>query len=56
MNDKKCVRSGIIGAGFSGSFHFEAISKVYGTNVEVQGVHALDLARVSQAWHETGLK
>ena len=42
MNEKKTIRSGIVGAGFSASFHFEAIRKVYGTNVEVVGVHALD--------------
>lgn len=40
--NKKTVRTGIVGAGFSASFHFEAIKKVYGTNVEVQGVHALE--------------
>jgi len=41
MNNKKTVKAGIIGAGFSASFHYEAICKVYGTNVEVVGVHAL---------------
>jgi predicted dehydrogenase len=40
--DKKTVRAGIVGAGFSASFHFEAVRKVYGTNVEVKGVHALE--------------
>jgi len=43
--DKKTVRAGIVGAGFSASFHFEAIKKVYGTNVEVKGVHALEGAK-----------
>jgi len=36
--DKKTVRSGIIGAGFSATFHFEALKKLYGSNVEVVGV------------------
>jgi predicted dehydrogenase len=36
------VRSGIVGAGFSASFHYEALRKVYGTNVEVVGVHSKD--------------
>ena len=36
--DKKTVRTGIVGAGFSASFHFEAIRKVYSTNVEVVGI------------------
>ena len=40
--EKKTVRSGIVGAGFSASFHFEAIQKVYGTNVDVAGVYAVD--------------
>ncbi len=39
---KKTVRSGIVGAGFSASFHYEAIQKVYGTNVDVVGVYAKD--------------
>lgn len=39
---KKTVRTGIVGAGFSATFHYEAIRKVYGTNVEVVGVHAKD--------------
>ena len=39
---KKTVRSGLVGAGFSASFHFEAIKKVYGTNVDVVGVYAKD--------------
>ena len=39
---KKTVHAGIVGAGFSASFHFEAIRKVYGTNVEIEGVHALN--------------
>jgi len=45
MKDKKTIRSGIVGAGFSASFHFEAIRKVYGANVEVVGVHALEGAQ-----------
>ena len=43
--DKKTVRAGIVGAGFSASFHFEAIRKVHGVNVEVKGVHALEGAQ-----------
>ena len=40
--NKKIVRAGIVGAGFSASFHFEAIQKIHGTHVEIQGVYALD--------------
>lgn len=44
---KKTVRAGIVGAGFSASFHYEAIRKVYGVNVEVAGVYALDQAQAA---------
>jgi len=40
--NKKTIRTGIVGAGFSASFHYEALRKVHGTNVEVVGVHAKD--------------
>ena len=39
---KKTVRTGIVGCGFSATFHYEALTKVYGTNVEVVGVFSLD--------------
>ena len=44
METKKTVCAGLVGAGFSASFHFEAIRKVHCANVEVQGVYALDRA------------
>ena len=37
---KKTVRSGIVGAGFSASFHYEAIKKVFGVDVDLRGVFA----------------
>ncbi|HOZ47426.1 MAG TPA: Gfo/Idh/MocA family oxidoreductase [Candidatus Hydrogenedentes bacterium] len=46
--EKKTVRTGIVGAGFSARFHFEALSRVYGTNVEVKGVYALDRAQAEE--------
>jgi alpha-galactosidase len=39
---KKTIRTGIVGSGFSATFHFEALQKVHGANVEVVGVHSLD--------------
>ena len=39
--DKKTVKTGIAGAGFSASFHYEALKKVYGTDVDIKGVYAL---------------
>ena len=47
MREKKTVKSGIIGTGFSGRFHFDAIQKVHGTNADVQGAYALDKEQLS---------
>jgi len=44
MAGKQTVRAGIVGAGFSASFHYEAIQKVRCVNVDVRGVFALDRA------------
>jgi predicted dehydrogenase len=41
MMNKKTIRTGIVGAGFSAVFHFDAIRRVYGTDVEVVGVHSM---------------
>jgi predicted dehydrogenase len=38
--NKKTVRSGIVGVGFSGSFHYESLKRVYGTNVDFRGVYS----------------
>ena len=40
--EKKTVRTGIVGAGFAATFHFECLKKVHGSNVEVEGVFAAD--------------
>lgn len=53
---KKTVRAGIVGAGFSAAFHYEAIRKVYGTNVEVAGVYALDMPQARAYAQERGIK
>jgi len=39
---KKTVRTGIVGSGFSATFHYEALTKVYGTDVQVVGVYSKD--------------
>jgi len=39
---KKTIRTGIIGAGFAATFHFECLKKVHETNVEVEGVFSTD--------------
>ncbi len=43
MKQKKTVRTGIVGSGFAARFHYEAISKIHGTVVDVVGVHSLDV-------------
>ncbi|MHC4144171.1 MAG: Gfo/Idh/MocA family protein [Planctomycetota bacterium] len=39
---KKTIRTGIVGAGFAATFHFECLKKVHGTDVEVAGIFATD--------------
>ncbi len=39
---KKTIHTGIVGAGFSATFHYEAIHKVAAVDVEVVGVHTID--------------
>ncbi len=53
---KETVRAGIVGAGFSASFHYEAIRKVHGANVEVVGVYALDLEQAAQYAAKRGIR
>ena len=45
---KKTIRTGIVGSGFSASFHFEAIQKVYGTDVDVRGVFSIDTDQAAE--------
>lgn len=40
MQSKATVRAGIVGSGFAASLHIEAMARVFGTNVEVIGVHS----------------
>ena len=54
--EKQTVRAGIVGAGFSASFHWEALRKVYGTNVEVKGVFALDTAQAAEYAQKRGIR
>ena len=53
---KKTVRSGIIGVGFSGSFHYESLSRVYGTNVDFRGVFSLNKEKREAFAAERGTK
>lgn len=42
MKTKKTIRTGIVGSGFSATFHYHALTQVHGTNVEIVGVHSKD--------------
>jgi predicted dehydrogenase len=54
--NKKTVRTGIVGAGFAASFHFESLKKVHSTNVEVEGVFAIDTDQASDYAKQRGIK
>ena len=54
--DKKTVRTGIIGAGFSATFHFEALKKLYGTEVEVVGVFCRTKEKREAFAHKRGIR
>ncbi len=54
--EKKTVRSGIVGVGFSGSFHYHNLSRVYGANVDFRGVFDLDADRAKAFADERNTK
>ena len=54
--DKKTVRTGIVGAGFAATFHFESLKKVHSTNVEVEGVFATDSDQAAEYANQRGIK
>lgn len=37
---KKKLKAGLVGSGFSAAFHYEALERVYGVDVEIVGVHS----------------
>ena len=53
---KKSLRVGIVGAGFSARFHWEAIQKVHGTLPEGVGVYALDTAQAKEYAQARGIR
>jgi len=53
---KKTIRTGIVGAGFAATFHFESLQKVHSTNVEVEGVFAIDADQAARYAKERGIK
>ncbi len=55
MKQKKTVRTGIVGAGFSATFHYEALEKVHRTNVEVVGVFAANREQAAAYAQKRGI-
>jgi predicted dehydrogenase len=53
---KETIRTGIVGAGFAATFHFECLKKVHGTNVEVEGVFAADAKQAAEYAKKRGIK
>ncbi|MCX5769502.1 MAG: Gfo/Idh/MocA family oxidoreductase [Candidatus Hydrogenedentes bacterium] len=54
--NKKTVRAGIVGAGFSATFHYEALRKVYGVDVDIRGVYALDMDQAKSYAEKRGIR
>ena len=55
MNKKK-IKTGIVGSGFAASFHYEALLKVYGTEIEVTGVYSPTRAKRDAFAQKRGLR
>jgi predicted dehydrogenase len=53
---KKTIRTGIVGSGFSATFHFDALQKVHGTNVEVVGVYSKDANQAAAYAQSRGIR
>lgn len=50
--EKKTLKAGIVGSGFAAAFHYEALLRVFGTNVEITGAYSATrekLARFTEA-------
>lgn len=45
MKNKPIVKAGLVGSGFAAAFHFEALKRVYGVDVEVTGVFSKTLEK-----------
>lgn len=54
--NRKTLRAGIIGSGFSARFHYEALERVYGVNVEIAGVYSTTRENRERFAAERGLR
>lgn len=56
MQNKQTIRSGILGAGFAGSFHFDALRRVHGVEIEIAGIYDLNEGRAGVFAEERDIK
>ena len=54
--NKKTIRTGIIGAGFAATFHFECLKRVHSTTVEIEGVFAIDTEQAASYARKRGIR
>jgi predicted dehydrogenase len=54
--DKKILRAGIIGSGFAARFHYEALKRVFSTQVEVVGAYSKSPEELSEFTALRGIK
>ncbi|MBN2022585.1 MAG: Gfo/Idh/MocA family oxidoreductase [Pirellulales bacterium] len=56
MKEKRTVRTGIVGSGFAARFHYHALSKIHGTNVDVIGVFSIERETAVPYAQERGIR
>ena len=54
--NKGSLKAGIIGSGFAARFHFDALKRVFSTNVEVLGVYSIDLQHCEEFASSRGIQ
>jgi predicted dehydrogenase len=54
--EKKTIRSGIVGAGFAATFHYNCLKQVHDTNVDIVGVFALDTEQAAAYAKKRGIR
>lgn len=55
MKQKKTLRAGIVGSGFAANFHFDALNRVHGTQVEIVGIYSSTPENRTKFAQERGL-
>jgi predicted dehydrogenase len=53
---KLLIRSGFAGSGFAARFHYEALKRIYGTNIEIKGAYSPTPKNLEHFTKERGLK